>query len=139
MKKIILFLAATFIALTSTFSQSLKSSDSLFDLGKKEKNIDIAIHYYQKAIQAAGNDSMNLQLVKIYNMLGSIDAQIKFDYKSALYNFQKVNDIGVLLDDKTIISKADISLANVYLSQGKYESALAHYLKALKVVEKSGD
>lgn len=119
--------------------------DRLINLGveqQSQKHYDLAIQYYQKALQSV-LQSDGKQQASIYMNIGTA-LQAKEDYKAALDNYQKalqldpsnagaqegIKTATVALKDKTITDTS--KAADDLFKAGNYDQAIAKYQELLK-------
>ena len=120
MKKILLFVilnSAFYILNSFCFAQN-KNIDSLLILLKTDKLDTVKVNHL-------------LQLIRECEMTGSFENGLNYG-REAL-------ELSLKLNFKKGIAKADNSIGNIYLNQGKYFEALKKYSASLKISEEIGN
>ncbi|MEO7446249.1 MAG: adenylate/guanylate cyclase domain-containing protein [Ferruginibacter sp.] len=93
---------------------------------KNPKNFDEAMSYFNKGLQAYGNEEGSLNA---YNAIGKLYLAQGQDNK-ALASNQKAYDLAKKLNVKISIVQSLRGLGNVYVHQGSYQQAIDYYKQA---------
>lgn len=122
-------------AMAGSYQNSKIKAYSLFNLGRTYDSLDLtdlAIKNYKAALEVhlSRSDVKGTELYEIWDALGKAQVELEF-YDKAAKNYINYLNYARLKKDSTEISKAFVSLAQMYVKKKMQDSAFLYYDSAL--------
>lgn len=114
-----------------------EANELMGDLYQMMSNFQPSINYLLisgKLFESIGNKT---KLAEVYGKLGMIYVTNNFNLEGAQLYFQKSLDLGIELDDQSIIANAYNKIGGIYFSQKNYDEANHYIREALSLWEQS--
>jgi serine phosphatase RsbU (regulator of sigma subunit) len=105
---------------------------------KKQYQLDVAMDYYNEAIEIRTLMKDSIEISKILNAIGNIYNE-KGDYATSIKYLQKSLDIRILLKDEKAMANTMFNIANNYIKWGDYQKAYDFLKQSRELFEKTGD
>jgi tetratricopeptide (TPR) repeat protein len=128
-------LASLYASLAKIYNHRLLSRRQLADYRQEQ---DLAIEYYQKAIDLQKELNLELDLVASLNSLADIYYSLG-EYQKAIEFYQQSLAITREIGDRGGEGKSYNNLGNVYKSLGEYQKAIEFHQQSLAIKREIGD
>ena len=128
-------LASLYASLAKIYNHRLLSRRQLADYRQEQ---DLAIEYYQKAIDLQKELNLELDLVASLNSLAGIYYSLG-EYQKAIEFYQQSLAITREIGDRGGEGKSYMGLGNVYRSLGEYQKAIEFHQQSLAITREIGD
>ena len=103
-------------------------------ISEKKGNYEMALNYYNEALELAKEANYRKQIYKCYLKIGQIK-EIFGKYSGALENYLDALKISEMLDNSIYKANLFLIIGHVYYKWHKYEKAITYYEKSVSINE----